>query len=186
MSRSCDTDANVMAAQRVTTSPLTCRACFANQTFDRTQALAPYISKPSILARHADAYPTLAAMATNADNPRLQLRTWALMRRPETLPPTVRHSVTDTTIAILDKYPKSIFHALVLPRPRDGLTKENLDSLHALLTRQSVGKERVKEVLEDMGKHARMVRDEIKQDMLSRFKFQWDVWIGFHAVPSMK
>ncbi|KAI0811028.1 hypothetical protein BC629DRAFT_1281155, partial [Irpex lacteus] len=46
-------------------------------------------------------------------------------------------------------------------------------------------KERAKEVLHAMGVHAKSLRDEMKNDMKQRYKFEWEVYIGFHALPSM-
>lgn len=100
--------------------------------------------------------------------------------------PTVFHSANENTIAIKDKFPKAIYHWLVLPRPRDGVTLDDLGNLRTLLgSRSKVGKERAKEVLDAMGVHAKSLRDEMKNDMKQRYKFEWEVYIGFHALPSM-
>ena len=131
-------------------------------------------------------------MAAAAHNPRnafdpLILQKWAGYAHPERIVPTAYLGHTENTVAILDKFPKAIFHVLILPRIRDGLTKEDLKNLRALLgSRSKVSLERAKQLLETMGEHARMVRDEIQRDMRQRYKFEWDVWIGFHAVPSME
>jgi aprataxin len=126
-----------------------------------------------------------ATSSSGAGRPDLfQLRKWASLRHPEHLPPTVLVDTTERTIAIIDKYPKAMFHVLVLPRPQDGVSAEDMDSLRTLVAK--VGKERAKEVLEEIGAHARRVRDDIQLQMKQRYKFQWDVWIGFHAVPSMQ
>ncbi|KAI0341582.1 HIT-like protein [Trametopsis cervina] len=117
------------------------------------------------------------------------LRTYASRQKPERISPEVYISHTDTTVAILDRYPKSIFHALVLPRPRDadGLTVDVLDSLRSLLRSEKAGvsRETARRILREMGAHAESERERIRKEMMSRYQVTWDVWLGFHAVPSM-
>ncbi|KAI0093913.1 hypothetical protein BDY19DRAFT_989440 [Irpex rosettiformis] len=115
------------------------------------------------------------------------LQKWAKLQHPERMiPPSLFLSATETTIAIVDKFPKAIFHALIFPRTQGNLREEDLEDLRALLGSHSrVPRERAKELLIAMGEHARKVRDEIKHDMRVIYKFEWDVWIGFHAVQAM-
>ncbi|KAI0690571.1 HIT-like domain-containing protein [Cytidiella melzeri] len=117
-----------------------------------------------------------------------QLRKWALASQGFLDNTTKEFLVgtTDTTVAIEDKYPKAIFHVLIMPRPQKDITVEHLDSLKSLLGKGSkVGKEQAKAVLEDLGAHAKQIREEMQKEMQNRYKFQWDIWTGFHAVPSM-
>ena len=78
---------------------------------------------------------------------RFQLQKWANTTFPEkVIKPTVFLGKTESTIAILDKYPKAIFHVLILPRPREGVALSDLDTLRTLLGSNSrVKKERAKE-----------------------------------------
>lgn len=88
-----------------------------------------------------------------------------------------------TTLTILDMYRKAHYHRLILPRPRDGVPTADLRDLPTLL---AGGKERARAVLADLGRAAEEAKASIEANMLERWKFKWDVWIGFHAVPSMR
>ncbi len=35
-------------------------------------------------------------------------------------------------------------------------------------------------------KGAQLVVKDIEDEMISRYGFKWDIWVGFHAVPSME
>lgn len=110
------------------------------------------------------------------------LRTY-VQTRPSKLPPSILFSHTPTSLTIYDCYPKSIFHFLVLPFPRDKLTYADLDSLKTLLQGD---KERAKEVLTSMREDAQELKREIQEEMIGRYGFSWPVWTGFHATPSMR
>ena len=125
-------------------------------------------------------------MSNNPSSNLTILRDYATRRHPEKLPRSILFDFTETTIAIFDAYPKSIFHFLVLPRPKAPLTVFDLSDLRTLLTSKNVGKEKAKEILKDLGDHARRLRDSIEQEMSQRYKFRWKIWTGFHAVPSMQ
>jgi aprataxin len=47
-------------------------------------------------------------------------------------------------------------------------------------------KQRAKEVLKDMSNEADNVKKMIQEEMQKRYGFQWEIWTGFHAVPSME
>lgn len=117
-------------------------------------------------------------------NPSLTiLRTYAL-KDPAKLPSSILFRSTDKFYTIFDAYPKSIFHFLVLPR----LSKESSyvqDDVANLRTLLRTGKDKAKKVVEDMKSEALEVKKEIEEEMVERYGFKWDVWIGFHAVPSM-
>ncbi|KAF7791306.1 hypothetical protein EIP86_002320 [Pleurotus ostreatoroseus] len=93
------------------------------------------------------------------------------------------HSFDATTLTIQDAYPKAKYHLLVLPRPHDGIQTKYLRNLKVLFAGD---KARAKAVLEDLGRAAEKAKESIEQDMLERWKFKWDVWMGFHAIPSMR
>lgn len=88
-----------------------------------------------------------------------------------------------TTLTIVDCYRKAHYHRLILPRPRDGVPTADLRDLPTLF---AGGKERARAVLADLGRAAEASKASIEADMLERWKFKWDVWVGFHAVPSMR
>jgi aprataxin len=109
-------------------------------------------------------------------------------------------------MTIYDAYPKSIFHFLVLPRATSpGSTKPvspktngeatprirlpsafDLSSLRTLLNSKNIDKQAAKGVLTSMKDEGMKVKSEIEQEMEKRYGFVWDVWLGFHAVPSME
>jgi len=109
------------------------------------------------------------------------LRTYA-QTRPSKLPPSILFSHTPTSLTIYDCYPKSIFHFLILPLPRDNVTLDDLDSLKTLLRGD---KTRAEEVLTGLKEDAQALKKEIQDEMLSRYGFSWPIWTGFHATPSM-
>ena len=39
--------------------------------------------------------------------------------------------------------------------------------------------------IQGLKKDAEMVKEMIEKEMLEKHGYKWDVWIGFHAVPSM-
>jgi aprataxin len=110
------------------------------------------------------------------------LRSYATKADPTKLPPSVRFDHTATTLTIFDCFPKSIFHFLVLPRPRPTEDVKTLESLGTLLRSD---RKQAKEVLIDIGEEAAKLRGQIEEEMLSRYGFKWPIWTGFHAVPSM-
>lgn len=117
------------------------------------------------------------------------LRSYAVKRDPvKDIPSSILFAHTDTTLTIFDAYPKSIFHFLILPRPSaytaDEVTLEDLDSLKTVL--QGVEKEKAKRVVLDMEEAAKECVKEIEEEMVARYGFKWNTWIGFHPVPSMK
>ena len=103
-----------------------------------------------------------------------------------TLPPTVYFSHTQHTLTIFDAYPKAHFHFLVLPRLSHGgagSSSSSLTDLRALL-RSREGQ--AHETLRALADEAERLRGVIEEEMRARYGFVWDVWVGFHAVPSME
>ncbi|KAH8107120.1 HIT-like domain-containing protein [Cristinia sonorae] len=117
------------------------------------------------------------------------LRSYAQRPDPTTLPGSVLFAHNEKTLTIFDAYPKSIFHFLVLPRakayePKEegGWKVEDLKDLRTVLGR---GREKARKVLQDLEIAARECKDEIEEEMSARYGHKWDIWIGFHPVPSM-
>jgi aprataxin len=111
------------------------------------------------------------------------LRSYAQKSNPASLPPSVLFTHTPETLTIFDAYPKSTFHFLVLPRITPPLTVFDLSSLRTLL---KTDKTKAREVLTRLNEDAKGVKGMIEEEMKKRYGFQWGVWMGFHAVPSME
>jgi len=47
-------------------------------------------------------------------------------------------------------------------------------------------KSKAKEILTDLSQEADNVKKLIESEMLKKYGFKWEVWLGFHAVPSME
>lgn len=104
---------------------------------------------------------------------------------PSSLSPTLLLVNSETSLTLFDKYPKATYHFLVLPRilPNSAFTAEDLTSLQALLSKGK--KVEAKELIEGLKKDAQTAKEMIEKEMLKKYGYKWDVWIGFHAVPSM-
>ena len=131
------------------------------------------------------------------------------------LPPTVYLSHTQYTLTIFDAYPKALFHFLILPRLQisaattndDGngdeggslseltASESDLESLRTLLRRAAApdstssstrARAQAASMLRVLADAAARLRGEIEREMEARYGFVWDVWVGFHAVPSME
>ncbi|TFY55641.1 hypothetical protein EVJ58_g8119 [Rhodofomes roseus] len=111
------------------------------------------------------------------------LRSYAQRTDPSSLPSSILLTYTERTLTIFDAFPKSIFHFLVLPRVLPPLTTPGLANLKTVLKGD---KERAKEVIRWLAEDAKQVRSMIEDEMTKRYHFKWDVWMGFHAVPSME
>ena len=104
---------------------------------------------------------------------------------PSSLPPTLLLTSTGTSLTVFDKYPKATYHFLVLPRilAKSAFTARDLTNLHALLSKGN--KEEAKALIEGLKKDAEATREMVEREMLKKQGYKWDVWIGFHAVPTM-
>ncbi|KAH9079620.1 hypothetical protein EDB83DRAFT_2514134 [Lactarius deliciosus] len=128
-----------------------------------------------------------AASSSSSLSPLKVLRTYAKL--PDSfitaLPPTVYFSHTKQTLTISDAYPKALFHFLVLPRLSDDGERSSPSDLTDLRTllRQRAFAEETLHVLAD---EAARLRGVIEEEMRARYGFAWEVWAGFHAVPSME
>jgi hypothetical protein len=111
-----------------------------------------------------------------------------------TLPPTVYFSHTQHTLTIFDAYPKALFHFLVLPRitssSSDSARSSDLTDLRTLLRRRASTdaktRTRAEETLRALADEAERMRGVVEEEMRTRYGFVWDIWTGFHAVPSME
>jgi len=101
------------------------------------------------------------------------------------LPPTLLLVNSEISLTLFDKYPKATYHFLVLPRilPNSVFTTKDLTSLHTLL---ATGKKaEAKTLINGLKKDAEIAKGMVEKEMLKKHGYKWDVWIGFHAVPSM-
>jgi hypothetical protein len=124
------------------------------------------------------------------------LRTYAKLPDPTittTLPPTVYFSHTQHTLTIFDAYPKALFHFLVLPRTTsssDTARSSDLTDLRTLLRRRASSdaktRTRAEETLRALADEAERMRGVVQEEMRTRYGFVWEIWTGFHAVPSME
>ncbi|KAH7914952.1 HIT-like domain-containing protein [Hygrophoropsis aurantiaca] len=111
------------------------------------------------------------------------LRSYAQKSNPDSLPSSVLLSHSDTSLTIFDAYPKSIFHFLILPRVKAPWTANELTGLSSVF---KCDKARAKELLLSLKDEADSARKTIQDEMQKRYGFKWDIWIGFHAIPSME
>jgi len=109
------------------------------------------------------------------------LRTYA-QNLPQSLPDSILFRHSSKNITIFDAFPKSIFHFLVIPRVQEHLDAASLSSLQSLLKGD---KKQAKEVITALAEEAMAVKKDIQDEMVQRYGFKWDVWIGFHGAPSM-
>ncbi|KAI0721055.1 hypothetical protein C8T65DRAFT_735544 [Cerioporus squamosus] len=111
------------------------------------------------------------------------LRGYADRTDPATLPDTIRLCHSDVTVTVFDKYPKSIFHFLLLPLIRAPYTAADLRDLRSVL---QLPREQAKALLQHMRRDALVAKALIEEEMLARHSFKWDIQMGFHAVPSLE
>lgn len=107
-----------------------------------------------------------------------------------TLPPTVYFSHTQHTLTIFDAYPKALFHFLVLPRISDTAYASDLKDLRTLLRRRASPdaqtRSRAQETFRVLADEAARMRGVVEEEMRARYGFVWEIWTGFHPVPSME
>ncbi|KAJ8598010.1 HIT-like protein [Rhizopogon salebrosus TDB-379] len=110
-------------------------------------------------------------------------RAYAQKSNPANLPSSVLLSHSETCLTVFDAFPKSIFHFLVIPRVRPPFNVYQLANLRSLLKCE---KSNAKDVLTDLCQEADNVKKMIESEMLKKYGFKWEIWMGFHAVPSME
>jgi aprataxin len=101
------------------------------------------------------------------------------------LPPTLLLTNSETSLTIFDKYPKAAYHFLVIPRilANSVFPAKSLTNLHTLLSKGQ--KEDAKTLIEGLKKDAQTAKEMIEKEMFKKQGYIWDVWMGFHAVPSL-
>lgn len=115
------------------------------------------------------------------------LRKYARLTSPEELPHDTYFMHTDDTVTILDKYPKAIYHVLLLPRIHGKIyTASNLTSLKTFLNSPSVGREDAVSLLQLLKRDKEKVIQKIEEEMMSKFGHTWGIYAGFHANPTME
>jgi aprataxin len=73
-------------------------------------------------------------------------------------------------------------------------SESDLESLRTLLRRAAApdgssstrARAQAASTLRVLADAAARLRGEIEREMEARYGFVWDVWVGFHAVPSME
>ncbi|KAG1756573.1 HIT-like domain-containing protein [Suillus paluster] len=110
-------------------------------------------------------------------------RAYAQKSNPASLPPSVLLSHSETCLTVFDAFPKSIFHFLVIPRVRPPFNVYQLANLRSLFKCE---KSSAKELLTDLSREADNVKKMIESEMLKKYGFKWEIWMGFHAIPSME
>ena len=110
-------------------------------------------------------------------------RAYAQKSNPASIPASVLLSHSETCLTVFDAFPKSIFHFLVIPRVRPPFNVYQLANLRSLLKCE---KGQAKDVLAELRQEADNVKAMIESEMLKKYGFKWEIWMGFHAVPSME
>lgn len=116
------------------------------------------------------------------------LQNYAKVKNPAaSLPPSVLLLETPKCIAVFDRYPKAMYHFLVLPKlpfvvsDTRQLNEAELDSLSVLLQCPEHG-----QVLSALKEAAAEVVDMVRDEMVKSHGFEWPINLGFHSVPSMR
>ncbi|KIL69692.1 hypothetical protein M378DRAFT_68635 [Amanita muscaria Koide BX008] len=109
------------------------------------------------------------------------LRSIAL-RDPLTIPNSVLYNHSQTSLVVFDAYPKSIFHFLILPRVHEPFTVTDLTDLRSLLRKDI---DLAKELIHGLKIAADSLKHDIEEEMVKRYGFKWEIWMGFHGAPSM-
>jgi aprataxin len=104
---------------------------------------------------------------------------------PSSIPPTLLLANTETSLTLFDKYPKAMYHFLVLPRilAKSSFTAQDLTNLQTLLEKGKTTE--AKSLVQGLKNDAETAKGMIEKEMINKHGYKWDVWIGFHAVPSM-
>lgn len=89
------------------------------------------------------------------------LRDYALRKRPELLPPDVRLIFTENTLAVFDKYPKSKYHFVLLPRIKEHRDASKYRTLQKLLSVKKEALEALLVLQEEAKPVIAMIEDEM-------------------------
>jgi aprataxin len=111
-------------------------------------------------------------------------RDYAMKPNPmSSLPPSILLSHSDTCLTVFDAFPKSIFHLLILPRIKPPLSARHLNDLRSLFQCE---KGVAKTLLMTLNEEANKAKEMIEEEMMKRYKFKWEIWMGFHPISSME
>jgi len=108
--------------------------------------------------------------------------TYAQLSDPARLPLNVRVSHTERALSLFDKFPKAMYHLLVLPRVHESLTLKDLASLETVL---NMDEGKAKGCLLMLKEESALAISMIEDEMVKTHGFKWKIWTGFHSVPSM-
>lgn len=111
-----------------------------------------------------------------------QLRTYAMMD-PLKIPDAIRLCHTDTSVTIHDKWPKGMYHALVLPRVLPPYTMHDLADLRTVL---ALPRAQAHALLLGLKRDALEAKKVIENEMELTHSFAWEIRMGFHALPSVE
>ncbi|CAE6450820.1 unnamed protein product [Rhizoctonia solani] len=105
-----------------------------------------------------------------------------VLSKSEDLGSDVLLSESEYCITIFDKFPKAMFHFLVLPKLSKTITANVTTNLSTFL---QWDKQVALEYLQHMKRDAEEAKSMVEDEMIKQHGFKWDVFIGFHAIPSM-
>ena len=112
---------------------------------------------------------------------------YASVKDPQTLQKNGYLTHTERTLTIEEPFPKAYIHLLLMPRVgAPPFTTQKLENLRTLLTSPEVSKQEAHNLLLAMKADAEIAVEISKQEMLRTKKCTWDIWVGFHAAPSLK
>lgn len=102
------------------------------------------------------------------------LQEYALNPKPETIPPSIRVAYTPNTLAVFDKFNKSKYHLLLLPRPTSSSWNQSslLSLKNVLLSDKAVAKALLETLRDESKAIVNMIEDEMvctPLDRASRF-----------------
>lgn len=112
---------------------------------------------------------------------------YASLKEPEKVLPSIHFHHTSRTLTIVEQYPKSKIHSIMIPRagapPR---VRENLKDLYTLLTSPEVSKAEAETLLREMREDAEAQKAKLEEEMIYSFGFKSNFWMGFKVRPSYK
>ncbi|CAE6459422.1 unnamed protein product [Rhizoctonia solani] len=105
-----------------------------------------------------------------------------VLSNPRDLGSDVLLSESEHCITIFDKYPKAMFHFLILPKLSETISASATINLATFLRWD---KQIALEYLQHMTRDTETAKSMIEDEMMKQHGFKWDILIGFHAVPSL-
>ena len=113
---------------------------------------------------------------------------YASLKDPkEKLPRSIYYWHTERTLTVLEQFPKSKIHVIMIPRvgapPR---VPANMRNLYTWLTSSEVSKSDAQELLLDMRRDLDELLLKLKEEMEYSYEYVGNFWAGFKADPSYK